>query len=497
MAKVNYYIYQGKKSDDERVEIKIRFVLTQYVSKRLNTGIFISPNNWDEEKGWPKERRSMKFADECREVSDRLHVLSDYLLDRWLSMEGANAAEIDFKQWMDDIVWISKDEVVQLGDKEMKKKVFSITTREMEDAKKKEEKIQKSKIENRYFLDVFDEYVNEMLHTGAISQVRHKTYHTCTGVWDRMERYKGVRYTVKDVTTDTLNDFRAFILEEHKLWEIKPVKNKKGKVIGNAPCPKSPYKYIYEGYDSTLSRGVEARSLNYVVVMIKYIKAYWHWLTRVKKIQLDDIFASFKLEPSVYGTPYFLGKDDRNIMFKADLSSRPALAVQRDIFVFQSLIGCRCGDLYRFTRANIINGEYLQYVAGKTKNKSGKILTIPLHPDAKTILERYSNLADGRLLPFISEQKYNHAIKEIFKAIPEIDYTVTILDPVTRLETQKKLHEIASSHMARRNFCGNLYDAGFRDSDISSMSGHTEGSVAIARYRKVSDETKHKMIDAL
>ena len=26
MAKVNYYIYQGKKSDSERVEIKMRFV---------------------------------------------------------------------------------------------------------------------------------------------------------------------------------------------------------------------------------------------------------------------------------------------------------------------------------------------------------------------------------------------------------------------------------------------------------------------------------------
>ena len=60
-----------------------------------------------------------------------------------------------------------------------------------------------------------------------------------------------------------------------------------------------------------------------------------------------------------------------------------------------------------------------------------------------------------------------------------------------------KLSEVASSHMGRRNFCGNLYDAGFRETDIAAMSGHSEGSKAIARYRKVSDETKQRMIESL
>ena len=55
-------------------------------------------------------------------------------------------------------------------------------------------------------------------------------------------------------------------------------------------------------------------------------------------------------------------------------------------------------------------------------------------------------------------------IKEMFKAVPDINHTVTILDPVTRLEKQVKLSEVASSHMGRRNFCGNLYEAGFRGS---------------------------------
>ena len=136
-----------------------------------------------------------------------------------------------------------------------------------------------------------------------------------------------------------------------------------------------------------------------------------------------------------------------------------------------------------------LKGYGVKYVPG------GSAANIDL--DVDTDDNYYEDRDDERILPFISDQKYNEAIKEIFKLLPKLDRVVTILDPVTRLEKQVKLSEVASSHMGRRNFCGNLYEAGFRDSDIASMSGHAEGSKAISRYRKVSDETKKKMIKSL
>ena len=74
---------------------------------------------------------------------------------------------------------------------------------------------------------------------------------------------------------------------------------------------------------------------------------------------------------------------------------------------------------------------------------------------AKEILERYKD-HEGKLLPFISEQKYNEAIKKIFK-LSGVDRIVTILDPLTRDEVKKPLYEVASSHLARRTFIGNIY----------------------------------------
>lgn len=493
MATVNYYISRKVKSEDERVEIQLRFCGNRSFVKRGLTGIFIMRPNWDNEKEMPKTRTTMYKVDDCEVIRFRLFLLQDYLINCWTdAIDNGTLKDDSLTQWLDDIVWIEPNN-------KRDSRGWELTSKKQIEAEKKRKKLEAKQAENRLFLDVFKEYVDEQLENGVIVPVRHKTYYTCIGIWDRMEKYHDRKYKLKEVTTETLYEFRHFILNEHKLWTTKTergakMKNQKQTV---KLVPKKEFAELYKGYEFTLIRGVEKRSINYVVVQFKYVKAFWHWLLRVKKLHLEDIFAGFNMDQSVYGTPYFFSNEDRNILFNADFSARPDLAVQRDIFVFQSLVGCRVGDLTRLKKSNIVDGQFLQYVAGKTKNSSGRIVTVPLHPIAKIIVERYADIDGERLLPFDCDQRYNTMIKEMFKAVPEIDHVVTVLDPVTRLETQKRLSEVASSHMGRRNFCGNLYDAGFRDSDITAMSGHAEGSHAIARYRKVSDEMKQKMIDSL
>ena len=51
------------------------------------------------------------------------------------------------------------------------------------------------------------------------------------------------------------------------------------------------------------------------------------------------------------------------------MSDYPEIEVQRDIFVFQSLIGCRISDFYRMTKQNLINGA-IEYIPRKTKEGS-------------------------------------------------------------------------------------------------------------------------------
>ena len=74
---------------------------------------------------------------------------------------------------------------------------------------------------------------------------------------------------------------------------------------------------------------------------------------------------------------------------------------------------------------------------------------------------------------------------------------VTILNPTTGKEEKRPLNELASSHLARRAFIGNLYKKVKDPNLIGSLSGHTEGSRAFARYRDIDDDMKQELVDLL
>ena len=222
--------------------------------------------------------------------------------------------------------------------------------------------------------------------------------------------------------------------------------------------------------------------------------------TVMKWVDLNGItntrpFSRFELKSPVYGTPWYLTLEERDRIWNLDLSGeRNQLKFHRDIFIFQCCVGCRMGDIRRFTKENIVNGA-LEYVPHKTANTSGKLVRVPLNQKALTILERYK-WRTTTLLPYFEDYEYNDGIKTLC-TMAGITRMVSVLDPKTRKEVKRPLNEIASSHMARRTFIGNMYKK-VKDPDlIASMSGHVEGSKAFARYRTIDDEMKRELVDMI
>ena len=74
---------------------------------------------------------------------------------------------------------------------------------------------------------------------------------------------------------------------------------------------------------------------------------------------------------------------------------------------------------------------------------------------------------------------------------------VTILNPTTREEEKRPLNEVASSHLARRCFIGNLYKQVKDPNLIGKLSGHTEGSRAFARYRDIDEDMRKELVTML
>ena len=194
-----------------------------------------------------------------------------------------------------------------------------------------------------------------------------------------------------------------------------------------------------------------------------------------------------------YGTPFYLTIEERNRLADAELP--PRLSVQHDIFVFQCLIGCRISDLWCMTKDNIINGA-IEYIPRKTKEGRPVTVRVPLNAKAKAIIERYIGNGDDRLFPFVAQQQYNEDIKEMLK-LAGITRMVTILDPKTRMEVKRPIYEVATSHMARRTFIGNLYKQVKDPNLIGKLSGHTEGSKAFARYRDIDEDIAKELVSLL
>lgn len=297
---------------------------------------------------------------------------------------------------------------------------------------------------------------------------------------ERFERYqKEIKHRrsfslkVDTMTEHDLYDFRKFCMSEYKFVKLYPS--------------------LYERLDR-LHRPSESLSENGMYDILHCLSSVMKWCDR-NGIPTKKPFQRFEMRQPVYGTPWYLTIDERDRIYSLDLSDKPkTLQKHRDIFMFQCLIGCRMGDIPRMTRDNIVAGA-IEYIPHKTKDGNSMTVRVPLNDKAKAILERYSRRKRS-LLPHFVDSKYNTSIRELC-TLAGITRMVSVIDVKTNEEVKRPLNEIASSHLARRTFIGNLYKK-VKDPDlIGSMSGHVEGSRAFARYRAIDDEMKIELVNLI
>lgn len=242
-------------------------------------------------------------------------------------------------------------------------------------------------------------------------------------------------------------------------------------------------------------------SMNTMNSIFNRVRALFNWCVAVGKLKVSPM-KGYQVVPELYGTPVILTLDELDTLWETDLSSKPSLETQRDIFIFQCCIGCRVSDLVNLKRSSIISGA-IEYIPRKTKTGNPVTVRVPLNDRALEIISKYADPAhrakdywDRPLFPYISRQKYNTTIKRVFKYCG-LHRMVTVMEPKSRIEVKRPLYEVASSHLARRTFIGNIYNKVQDPSLISSMTGHVDGSKAFCRYRVVDDRIKRRLVKIL
>nr|WP_320060033.1 site-specific integrase [uncultured Bacteroides sp.] len=319
-----------------------------------------------------------------------------------------------------------------------------------------------------------------------LSDVRERDYRVLIRILHRYEAFaakftsKNFKLSLDSITSETIEDLESYIRNEYLLSKEYPSFFEQFSIIKET------------GHKS---QKLQPRGNNTVVLMMKKLRAFFNWCLQ-QEFTSNRPMARYKIGSEKYGTPFYLTLDERNLIADYDLSAHAQLATQRDIFIFQCLVGCRVSDLLKLKDSNIIN-EAIEYIPHKTKDERPEIVRVPLNERAKVLVAKYRNIdRKGRLFPFISPQKYNDDIKSILR-LCEVTRSVTILNPTTGKEEKRPINEIASSHMARRTFVGNLYKKVKDPNLVGSLSGHKEGSKAFARYREIDDEIKKELVNMI
>ncbi len=442
MARITITLSSKQDKITRKSPLLFRFVGGRDFIYRVKSGLYIAPNRWDSAKEEPiiprldtPERKDLVI------LQKKLDELKNLIIEAFTLADKATVN----KAWIEQII----------------------------DKFHHPEKYERS---SQTFFETFDEF----LEKHKLSEVRKKNYRV---VWRALQRYElytqqihGERFhlTLDNVKVDTLQDLEQFLKSEHQL------------------CQDERFKVIYEAVPE--SRTPQPRGQNTLNDIFTKLRTFFRWAVDAERTS-NNPFKFFKIQECLYGTPYYPSRDEYIKLYHTNLSRHPQLAIQRDIFVFQCQIGCRVGDLLKMTKENVIGGA-IEYIPRKTKEGRPITVRVPLNMIAKQILNRYTDHQGPELLPFISEQKYNQAIKRMFLAAG-LRRKITILCPLTREQEVKPLNEIASSHLARRTFVGNLYKQVKDPNLVGALSGHKEGSKAFARYRTIDEQMKTDLVKML
>lgn len=506
MAKIDD-VKLSKVRSDGKAEIIFRLYVTKTFSPQFRSGLFINPERFiqpdrtyrdkdgkervrghlaDYEISIPRKgRMNLPEVKELTEINSKFSSLQTRLI-KICDTTAEKHKELLNREWIEEALRVVNK--YNIPDDDIS---FDKVVNQLEEEKKQGAASQANKHSFFDHISDFRDNAKKKVNgkrEGDKSDVWKKNFDVLIRALRRYEMFvqlsdktrKDFALDIDTIDSDTLSDIESYLRNEHSLLEEYP------KIFEKIPA----------STDSRRSPKPQPRGNNTICALFNKLKAFFNWLNE-KNITANNPFKGYEgVVSEKYGTPYYITLEERNAIADFDLSEHPQMEIQRDIFIFQCCIGCRVSDLLKLTQSNVINGA-VEYIPHKTKGERQNVVRVPLNTRAFALMEKYKGVdRKGRLFPFIAAQNYNDSIKEIFK-LCGITRAVTVINSVTGKEEQRPINEVASSHMARRTFVGNLYKKVKDPSLISSMSGHAEGSKAFNRYREIDDEVKKATVSLI
>ena len=263
-------------------------------------------------------------------------------------------------------------------------------------------------------MSFIDYYIEQ--HKDRVAPQTVSKYRTIQRKLHRMELHQGYTIFFKDINDDFKNDFARF--------------------------------YTAEKY----SKNTAQRELNIVKTFCKYAKRKGILV----HTEADFIKLQKKEVPKIYLSFDELEKID------ATHSIHDYLENAKDWLIISCFTGQRISDFMRFNKS-MIREENGKLLIEFKQRKTNKLMTIPILPKVKEILDK----RNGDFPRRISHQRYNDYIKEVCKLAGILEITEGKKQLNISKEKEKIImrnvsgsypkYELVTSHIGRRSFATNYY----------------------------------------
>ncbi|WP_157445734.1 phage integrase SAM-like domain-containing protein [Chryseobacterium indologenes] len=193
------------------------------------------------------------------------------------------------------------------------------------------------------------------------------------------------------------------------------------------------------------------------------------WIKRFHVEKLMDYKGEVGKYPSEITTAISLSIEELQALYVMKLPEGQRKVL--DIFICQSFLGLRVGDMFKFLQNINCRKRTLEeqvFFEVHTGKKCYPVV-IPAATIVMTIIEKYGN----SLQKGFSESHYNITLKKIV-AKSTIDREVAFFRTEGGRKTEKivQLSSLISSHTARRTFATNGYLSGISPFDLMKITGH-------------------------
>lgn len=282
-------------------------------------------------------------------------------------------------------------------------------------------------------------------------------------------------------SSDTLEDVLKLFFAEHKTMKGVSLKNNTLKIysaliVHIISFQKNNIMFTPQQYSTTWVKQFKEYLMDTVLAndntVCKYIKALKTFFNHFKSkgVKIAAVMNEIKVGETEQ-IVNIIEQKELELLEQKEFDN-PSFNQIRDIFIFHCYTGVRYSDLEQIKHEDIKQmGDMLiwEFISEKT----GQFITVPLFEAAKKILEKYKDLLTP--LPRYTNQAINRELKKIAKIV-ELNRPVKKIayydNKIT--ETASCLHEIISTHMARKTFISISLQMRLPERMVREITGHKD-----------------------